>query len=150
MWRNQTLINCMNSPQWILSNSFLGPEGLQSSSITPPASSKTLIILCTPKPNCLYSSTQENTHTQKVRERENLFNILKALQRSVWGLRIHVVGLPLETSKNQSVFFLRLKGSRVGRFRAYSFNCYSFNEKVYKKLSKQVSLYFFGIKKYFI
>jgi len=44
--KRQTLINCMNSRQWLLMSSFLGPVGLAISSITPPASSKTLTISC--------------------------------------------------------------------------------------------------------
>lgn len=45
-WRRKvwTLINCINSLQWLLTSSFLGPLGFANSSMTLPASSKTLTI----------------------------------------------------------------------------------------------------------
>lgn len=76
----------MNSLQWLLMNSFRGPVGLASSSITPPASSKTLTIFFIPNQYmnpCQFYHFFDPKFKSKI---SYLFHILKSLQR--WGLRL--------------------------------------------------------------
>lgn len=102
--KRRTLINCMNSRQWLLMRSFLGPVGLAISSMTPPASSKTRTISCYDTgPSETKAPKNENHFCLDMLIKGNLLcniiiyllHILKPLQRSVLALWIHRVSASL-------------------------------------------------------
>ena len=85
----------MNSRQWFWTTSFLGPTGLASSSMTPPASSKTFTILYTWPAERIKKLIEQTRYSVTFMTFLNMFSkyylfyILKSLQWSCLALWIH-------------------------------------------------------------